>query len=166
MEKRKFDKKWCVSKWFMVGSSVGNYNLERTKKCYTITKVMCKWDTVILDEIIRFVKACYDYNTYEKQIETAGTFEKDDFTYVVQPMFKDTLIPPMEVSSFCWTNRNMKIHISKFRTVSHPKSSSHRTVSTFLNGDMLLLALISGTIFFNQSDRNLPYRTCRSLSYH
>ncbi|CAB3410477.1 unnamed protein product [Caenorhabditis bovis] len=41
-------------------------------------------------------QACDDYNKYEKQIETDGTFEKDDFTYVVQPFFSKTVVPPMK----------------------------------------------------------------------
>ncbi|CAA92221.2 Triacylglycerol lipase [Caenorhabditis elegans] len=54
----------------------------------------CESNKNFTDADIR--QACYDYNKYEKQIETDGTFEKNDFTYVVQPMFQDTLIPPME----------------------------------------------------------------------
>ena len=55
----------------------------------------CESDTNFTNDQIS--KVCQDMQAVEKQIESSGAFEADDFTFVTQPFFNEIVEPPMKV---------------------------------------------------------------------
>jgi len=87
----------------------------------------CESDTNFTNDQIS--KVCQDMQAVEKQIESSGAFEADDFTFVTQPFFNEIVEPPM---------KNGKVDILFFcPDCFHFSQSGHAVVASWVWQNMM-----------------------------
>ncbi|VDK48503.1 unnamed protein product [Cylicostephanus goldi] len=57
-------------------------------------------NSFLLTSHYHITQACVDYANREIALGNSGKFDKEDFTLVVQPFFRDIVTPPMKVKKF------------------------------------------------------------------